>query len=139
MQVSRIIVLVLIVVPLLLADTNDDYDIVAAGNKKWMGFFNSGNALSLAQLYVQDAVLVTPGAQKFVQGNTNIAATFKSLYDQKMITHVTLTSKQVQRVNGTVIAELGQYENQSGGKGMYYVVWGKIGNNYMILTDTMIN
>jgi ketosteroid isomerase-like protein len=141
MKITLALVCALCLLPLFFAEeVNDDKAIVQAGNQKWMEIFNSGNALRLVECYVKDAVLVTPGGSSFVRGSKAIAETFDSLYKAKKFTHVTLTSLDIQRVNGTLIAELGQYKNQANATGSYYVVWGRQNDgNWVIQTDTMIN
>lgn len=135
---------VMLVIPLVMlataAQARDVKADIDAANAKFVAAFNKGDAAGVAELYIEQATALPPGAP-VAKGRTAIQAFWQGAI-QAGYKNVTLKALQVDRY-GTAAREIGQFsldapnaqKQMAHVEGKYVVLWRRIGGTWKLDTD----
>jgi uncharacterized protein (TIGR02246 family) len=135
---------VMLVIPLVMlataAQARDIKSEIDAANAKFVAAFNKGDAAGVAELYIEQATALPPGAP-MAKGRAAIQAFWQGAI-QAGYKNVTLKALQVDRY-GTAAREIGQFSLDAPNpqkqmvhvEGKYVVLWRRIGGTWKLDTD----
>jgi uncharacterized protein (TIGR02246 family) len=107
-------------------------------NEKFAADFNSGNFAAVASHYVEDAIILPPGAE-MIKGRSAIQMFWQGAAEG--ISDIKLTAMDVKPLGTDAAREVGTFTLKTKGQqaqevaGKYVVVWQKVGNDWKIATD----
>ena len=108
------------------------------GDENFARAFNTGDFASMAANYVEDAVILPPGAE-LMRGRSAIQAFWTSAGE--MLSDLKLSAEDVQRLGNEAAREIGTFTAKTKGQppqdivGKYVVVWQKVENEWKLATD----
>lgn len=135
---------IILAIPLLFlatfAQARDVKSEIDAANAKFVAAFNKGDAAGVADLYIEQATALPPGAP-MAKGRAAIQAFWQGAI-QAGYKNVTLKALQVDRY-GTAAREIGQFSLDAPNaqkqmvhvEGKYVVLWRRIGGTWKLDTD----
>jgi uncharacterized protein (TIGR02246 family) len=135
---------VMLVIPLVMlataAQARDIKSEIDAANAKFVAAFNKGDAAGVAELYIEQATALPPGAP-MAKGRAAIQAFWQGAI-QAGYKNVTLKALQVDRY-GSAAREIGQFSLDAPNpqkqmvhvEGKYVVLWRRIGGTWKLDTD----
>ena len=118
--------------------TAEDKATIQSLNENFARAFNTGDFASMAANYLDDAVILPPGAE-MMRGRSAIQAFWTSAGE--MLSDLKLTAEDVQRLGNEAAREIGTFTAKAKGQppqdivGKYVVVWQKVGNAWKLATD----
>jgi uncharacterized protein (TIGR02246 family) len=118
--------------------TTEDRATIQSLNEKFARAFNTGDFASMAANYVDDAVILPPGAE-MIKGRSSIQAFWTSA--DEMLSDLKLSAEDVQPLGNEAAREIGSFTAKTKGQppqdivGKYVVVWQKVGSEWKLATD----
>jgi uncharacterized protein (TIGR02246 family) len=122
----------------MMPDIAADKATIQSMNENFARAFNTGDFASMAANYVEDAVILPPGAE-LMRGRSAIQAFWTSAGE--MLSDLKLSAEDVQRLGNEAVREIGTFTAKTKGQppqdivGKYVVVWQKVENEWKLATD----
>jgi uncharacterized protein (TIGR02246 family) len=122
----------------MMPDIAADKATIQSMNENFARAFNTGDFASMAANYVEDAVILPPGAE-LMRGRSAIQAFWTSAGE--MLSDLKLSAEDVQRLGNEAAREIGTFTAKTKGQppqdivGKYVVVWQKVENEWKLATD----
>ena len=121
-----------------MSGTAEDKATIQSLNENFARAFNTGDFARMAANYIDDAVILPPGAE-MMRGRSTIQAFWTSAGE--MLSDLKLTAEDVQRLGNGAAREIGTFTAKTKGQppqdivGKYVVVWQKVENEWKLATD----